>query len=168
MTLGIPIGGIINGSELAPDVGVSVAGAVDVAKEATAVILLRHELNVLAEGAGEGRRTFANFMKYVMMGTSSNFGNMFSMAGAVVVLPFLSMLPVQILLNNLLYDTSRIAIPLDSVDEVMIVEPRRWDINFVRDFMLVLGGFLHVHSTCGKRPQLTCVGPSHPGLVFPG
>lgn len=78
-------------------------------------------------------------MKYVMMGTSSNFGNMFSMAGAVVLLPFLPMLPVQILLNNLLYDISEIAIPLDSVDEAMITRPRHWDMNFVRDFMLALG-----------------------------
>lgn len=123
----------------AADVGLSVEGAVDVAKEAAAMILLKHDLNVLAEGVREGRRTFANIMKYVMMGTSSNFGNMFSMAGAVVVLPFLPMLPVQILLNNLLYDTSEIAIPLDSVDDEMIAEPRHWDMNFVRDFMLIFG-----------------------------
>ncbi|OHV78453.1 magnesium-translocating P-type ATPase [Ensifer sp. LCM 4579] len=123
----------------AADVGLSVDGAVDVAKEAAAMILLRHDLSVLVEGVREGRRTFANIMKYVMMGTSSNFGNMFSMAGAVLILPFLPMLPVQILLNNLLYDTSEIAIPLDSVDEAMINEPRHWDMDFVRDFMLVLG-----------------------------
>lgn len=123
----------------AADVGLSVDGAVDVAKDAAAMILLRHDLNVLVEGVREGRRTFANIMKYVMMGTSSNFGNMFSMAGAVIILPFLPMLPVQILLNNLLYDTSEIAIPLDSVDEAMIAQPRHWDMNFVRNFMLVLG-----------------------------
>lgn len=123
----------------AADVGLSVDGAVDVAKDAAAMILLRHDLNVLVEGVREGRRTFANIMKYVMMGTSSNFGNMFSMAGAVIILPFLPMLPVQILLNNLLYDTSEIAIPLDSVDESMIAQPRHWDMNFVRNFMLVLG-----------------------------
>jgi P-type Mg2+ transporter len=121
------------------DVGLSVEGAVDVAKEAAAMILLKHDLNVLAEGVREGRRTFANIMKYVMMGTSSNFGNMFSMAGAVLILPFLPMLPVQILLNNLLYDTSEIAIPLDRVDEAMTAQPRHWDVRFVRDFMLVLG-----------------------------
>lgn len=121
------------------DVGLSVDGAVDVAREAAAMILLRNDLNVLAEGVREGRRTFANIMKYVMMGTSSNFGNMFSMAGAVVLLPFLPMLPVQILLNNLLYDTSEIAIPLDRVDDTMIAVPRHWDMGFVRDFMLVLG-----------------------------
>ncbi|HWK64332.1 MAG TPA: magnesium-translocating P-type ATPase [Rhizobiaceae bacterium] len=123
----------------AADVGLSVEGAVDVAKEAAAMILLRYDLNVLAEGVREGRRTFANIMKYVMMGTSSNFGNMFSMAGAVLALPFLPMLPMQILLNNLLYDTSEIAIPLDKVDEAMIAKPRHWDMRFVRNFMLVLG-----------------------------
>lgn len=123
----------------AADVGLSVEGAVDVAKEAAAMILLRPDLNVLAEGVREGRRTFANIMKYVMMGTSSNFGNMFSMAGASVILPFLPMLPIQILLNNLLYDASEVSIPLDSVDEVMIAAPRHWDMDFVRNFMLVLG-----------------------------
>lgn len=123
----------------AADVGLSVEGAVDVAKEAAAIILLKQDLNVLNDGVREGRRTFANIMKYVMMGTSSNFGNMFSMAGAVLLLPFLPMLPVQILLNNLLYDASEIAIPLDSVDEEMIAEPHQWDMNFVRNFMFVLG-----------------------------
>jgi Mg2+-importing ATPase len=112
---------------------------VDVAKEAAAMILLRKDLGVLAEGVREGRRTFANIMKYIMMGTSSNFGNMFSMAGGVLFLPFLPMLPVQILLNNLLYDVSEIAIPMDQVDDAMIAQPRHWDIKFVRKFMLVLG-----------------------------
>ena len=123
----------------AADVGLSVEGAVDVAREAASMILLKHDLNVLAEGVREGRRTFANIMKYVMMGTSSNFGNMFSMAGAVLLLPFLPMLPVQILLNNLLYDVSEIAIPFDCVDDEMIATPRHWDMNLVRNFMLVLG-----------------------------
>jgi Mg2+-importing ATPase len=123
----------------AADIGLSVEGAVDVAKEAAAMILLANDLNVLADGVREGRRTFANIMKYVMMGTSSNFGNMFSMAGGVLMLPFLPMLPVQILLNNLLYDISEIAIPMDQVDDDMIARPRHWDKRFVRDFMLVLG-----------------------------
>ncbi|MBX3454643.1 magnesium-translocating P-type ATPase [Ferrovibrio sp.] len=123
----------------AADVGLSVQDAVDVAKEAAAMILLKQDLNVLAEGVREGRRTFSNIMKYVMMGTSSNFGNMFSMAGAVILLPFLPMLPIQILLNNLLYDASEIAIPLDKVDDAMITQPRHWDMAFVRNFMLVLG-----------------------------
>ena len=95
------------------DVGISVQGAVDVAKAAADMILLEDDLGVLHQGVLEGRRTFGNIMKYIMMGTSSNFGNMFSMAGASLFLPFLPMLPVQILLNNLLYDVSEIAIPLD-------------------------------------------------------
>lgn len=118
------------------DIGLSVDSAVDVAKEAAAMILLKRDLNVLAEAVREGRRTFANIMKYVTMGTSSNFGNMFSMAGAVLILPFLPMLPVQILLNNLLYDVSEIAIPFDRVDDQ---QPRHWDMDLVRDFMLVFG-----------------------------
>ncbi len=123
----------------AADVGLSVEGAADVAKEAATMILLRNDLGVLAEGVREGRRTFANIMKYIMMGTSSNFGNMFSMAGGVLFLPFLPMLPVQILLNNLLYDMSETAIPLDDVDEDMIELPRHWDMRFVRDFTFVMG-----------------------------
>ncbi|MFB9947778.1 magnesium-translocating P-type ATPase [Rhizobium puerariae] len=123
----------------AADVGLSVDGAVDVAKEAASMILMERDLGILAEGVREGRRTFANILKYVMMGTSSNFGNMFSMAGAALLLPFLPMMPVQILLNNLLYDLSEIAIPLDRVDDDMIARPRHWDMNYVRDFMLTLG-----------------------------
>jgi Mg2+-importing ATPase len=121
------------------DVGFSVDTAVDVAKEAAAMILLRKDLGVLAEGVREGRRTFANILKYLMMGTSSNFGNMFSMAGGVLFLPFLPMLPIQILLNNLLYDLSETAIPLDDVSDAMIARPRRWDLGVVRAFMYVLG-----------------------------
>jgi len=121
------------------DVGFSVDTAVDVAKEAAAIILLRKELGVLAEGVREGRRTFANILKYMMMGTSSNFGNMFSMAGGVLFLPFLPMLPTQILLNNLLYDLSETAIPLDNVSDTTLGQPRRWDLGVVRKFMLVFG-----------------------------
>jgi len=123
----------------AADVGFSVDTAVDVAKEAAAMILLRKDLAVLAEGVREGRRTFANILKYMTMGSSSNFGNMFSMAGGVLFLPFLPMLPAQILLNNLLYDLSEIAIPLDSVGEATIARPRRWDLGTLRQFMLVFG-----------------------------
>jgi Mg2+-importing ATPase len=94
---------------------------------------------VLQQGVIEGRRTFGNIMKYIMMGTSSNFGNMFSMAGGSLFLPFLPMLPTQILLNNLLYDMSEIPIPMDNVDEEYLVRPRQWDINFVRKFMLTVG-----------------------------
>jgi P-type Mg2+ transporter len=121
------------------DVGISVDTAVDVAKDAADIILLEHDLSVLERGVREGRRTFGNVMKYVMMGTSSNFGNMFSMAGASLVLPFLPMLPVQILLNNLLYDLSEMPIPMDEVDPEAMAEPRHWDIRFIRNFMLILG-----------------------------
>ena len=119
----------------AADVGFSVDTAVDVAKEAAAMILLRKDLGVLAEGVREGRRTFVNILKYMMMGTSSNFGNMFSMAGGVLFLPFLPMLPTQILLNNLLYDLSETTIPLDEVSDAMVAQPRRWDLDIVRKFM---------------------------------
>jgi Mg2+-importing ATPase len=121
------------------DIGISVDSAVDVAKDAAEMILLDHDLCVLQSGVIEGRRTFANIMKYIMMGTSSNFGNMFSMAGGVLFLPFLPMLPVQILLNNMLYDISEIPIPMDNVDEEYLLQPRQWDINFVRKFMLIVG-----------------------------
>ena len=121
------------------DVGISVDSAVDVAKEAADMILLEHDLGVLHAGVLEGRRTFGNIMKYIMMGTSSNVGNMFSMAGASLFLPFLPMLPVQILLNNLLYDVSELPIPLDRVDDDYLSHPRHWDMNFIRNFMLVIG-----------------------------
>jgi Mg2+-importing ATPase len=123
----------------AADVGFSVDTAVDVAKEAASMILLRKDLGVLADGVREGRRTFANIFKYVMMGTSSNFGNMFSMAGGVLFLPFLPMLPTQILLNNLLYDLSQTTIPLDRVSDQMLARPRRWNLDTLRKFMLVFG-----------------------------
>ena len=121
------------------DVGLSVDTAVDIAREAADMILQRPDLAVLHDGVVEGRRTFANIMKYVMMGTSSNFGNMFSMAGAAVFLPFLPMLPVQILLNNMLYDVSEVPIPTDRVDDEALARPRRWDMRFVRDFMWTMG-----------------------------
>ena len=107
------------------DVGLSVDSAVDVAKEAADMILLEQDLHVLHEGVLEGRRTFGNIMKYIMMGTSSNFGNMFSMAGASLFLPFLPMLPTQILLNNILYDVSEVPIPLDEVDRRGTAQPAR-------------------------------------------
>ncbi|MBI3479478.1 MAG: magnesium-translocating P-type ATPase [Nitrosomonadales bacterium] len=121
------------------DVGISVDSAVDVAKAAADMIMLRHDLSVLHSGVQEGRRTFANIMKYIMMGTSSSFGNMFSMAGATLFLPFLPMLPTQILLNNLLYDVSELSIPMDSVDHAYLNRPRHWDMNFIRNFMWVVG-----------------------------
>ena len=121
------------------DVGVSVNNAVDVARESADIILLKNDLTVLAEGVLEGRRTFGNTMKYVMLGVSSNFGNMFSVAGAAIFLPFLPMLPVQILLNNLLYDMSQSTITTDNVDQEDVERPRRWDISFIRRFMISLG-----------------------------
>ncbi|MGD1037734.1 MAG: magnesium-translocating P-type ATPase [Roseiarcus sp.] len=123
----------------AADVGFSVDTAVDVAKDAAALILLHKDLGVLADGVREGRKTFANILKYMMMGTSSNFGNMFSMAGGVLFLPFLPMLPTQILLNNLLYDFSETTIPLDNVSDAMVAKPRRWNLDVVRKFMYVFG-----------------------------
>ena len=123
----------------AADVGLSVDSAVDVAKEAADMILLDHDLHVLHDGVLEGRRTFGNIMKYIMMGTSSNFGNMFSMAGAALFLPFLPMLPTQILLNNVLYDISEVPVPLDKVDPDELRKPRIMDMNFIRNFMLTIG-----------------------------
>jgi Mg2+-importing ATPase len=121
------------------DVGISVADAVDVAKEAADMILLDTDLGVVHRGALEGRRTFGNIMKYVMMGTSSNFGNMFSMALGTLLLPFLPLLPVQILVNNFLYDVSEIPIPLDNVDQEFLERPRHWNLSEIRNFMLVIG-----------------------------
>lgn len=121
------------------DIGVSVDTAADVAKDAADVLLLDKDLGVLADGVMEGRRIFANTIKYVLMGTSSNFGNMFSASIASIVLPFLPMLPGQILLNNLLYDTGQLAIPGDRVDPEQLLAPSHWDIGYIRRFMLLFG-----------------------------
>ncbi len=123
----------------AADVGISVSTAVDVAKDAADIILLEPGLRVLLTGVLEGRRAFGNVMKYLLMGTSSNFGNMFSMAGAALFLPFLPMLPTQILLNNFLYDIAQITIPSDNVDARFVRKPRKWSIDMIRRFMLVTG-----------------------------
>ncbi|HEU5347797.1 MAG TPA: magnesium-translocating P-type ATPase [Ktedonobacterales bacterium] len=121
------------------DVGISVASAVDIAKDAAEIILLEHNLRVLHQGVLEGRKAFGNVMKYLFMGTSSNFGNMFSMAASTLILPFLPMLPTQILLNNFLYDCAQITIPTDKVDATFIRKPHRWEIALIRDFMLFVG-----------------------------
>ena len=121
------------------DVGISVDNAVDVAKEAADFVLTKKDLAVLMDGVIEGRKVFGNTMKYIMMGLSSNFGNMFSAAGAVVFLPFLPMLPIQILLNNFMYDISQVAIPADNVDKDWLQKPRRWNLQFIKKFMYFFG-----------------------------
>ena len=121
------------------DVGISVSNAVDIAKESADIILTTKSLKSLEDGIIEGRAAFGNTMKYILMGLSSNFGNMFSMAGAILFLPFLPMLPLQILLNNFLYDFSQITIPTDKVDSDWTAQPRRWNINFIKKFMYVFG-----------------------------
>ena len=132
--------GINDASALhAADVGISVESAVDVAKEAADIVLLEHDLGVLVQGVREGRTTFANTLKYVFMATSANFGNMFSMAGVSLLLPFLPLLPKQILLMNLLTDFPEMTIATDRVDNDMIDHPRRWDIQAIRQFMLTFG-----------------------------
>ncbi len=123
----------------AADVGISVSTGVDVAKDAADIILLEPSLQVLHNGILEGRKAFGNVIKYLLMGTSSNFGNMFSMAGAYVFLPFLPMLPTQILLNNFLYDLSQVTIPTDNVDASYIKKPQHWDISLFRNFMIIIG-----------------------------
>jgi Mg2+-importing ATPase len=123
----------------AADVGISVDGAADVARAAADLILLEHDLSVVREAVVHGRGTVLNVSKYVLMGSSSNFGNMFSMAGAALFLPFLPMLPIQILLNNLLYDVSEIAIPFDHVDKEATSRPVTWNVRLIERFMLVFG-----------------------------
>jgi Mg2+-importing ATPase len=121
------------------DVGISVNSAVDVAKEAADIVLLNQDLNVLINGITEGRKTFTNTMKYIFMATSANFGNMFSMAGASLFLPFLPLLPKQILLTNLLTDFPEMTISSDKVDDINIKTPQRWDLRFIQRFMIVFG-----------------------------
>jgi Mg2+-importing ATPase len=123
----------------AADVGISVDTAVDVTKQAASIVLLRKDLEVLAEGIAEGRRAFANTLKYVFVTTSANFGNMFSMAGASLVAAFLPMLPKQILLLNLLSDLPAMAIATDRVDPELVAAPRRWNVRYIRNFMVTFG-----------------------------
>jgi Mg2+-importing ATPase len=132
--------GINDGPALkAADVGVSVDTAVDIAKESADIILLEKSLAVLGDGVLEGRKVFANIVKYIKMGASSNFGNMFSVLGASALLPFLPMTPIQVLTNNLLYDISQSAIPTDTVDAEYLAAPRRWDIDNIAKFVLCVG-----------------------------
>jgi Mg2+-importing ATPase len=123
----------------AADVGISVSSAADVARESADVILIEPGLRVLHDGIIEGRKAFGNVMKYLLMGTSSNFGNVLSMAAASLFLPFLPMLPTQILLNNLLYDVGQLTIPKDNVDETYLQKPQRWNVNLIRNFMVFIG-----------------------------
>ncbi|PIS22003.1 magnesium-translocating P-type ATPase [candidate division WWE3 bacterium CG08_land_8_20_14_0_20_41_10] len=142
--LGHTVGFLGDGINDAPalhtaDVGISVDGGADVAKESASVVLLKKGLDVVAEGVMEGRRIFNNTVKYILMGTSSNFGNMFSASFASFFLPFLPMTPVQILLNNTLYDFSQLTIPSDKVDKESLIKPRHWDISFIKKYMLFFG-----------------------------
>jgi Mg2+-importing ATPase len=123
----------------AADVGISVDNATDVARSAADIILLESSLAAIHQGVIEGRRTFANTLKYIRMGTSSNFGNMLSMTGAALLLPFLPMTPGQILLNNLIYDASQTAIPTDTIDPEVAATPARWDVHAIERFMLIFG-----------------------------
>ncbi|HLJ19500.1 MAG TPA: HAD-IC family P-type ATPase, partial [Stellaceae bacterium] len=132
--------GINDGPALkAADVGISVDSAVDIAKETADIILLEKSLAVLGDGVLEGRKVFGNITKYIKMGASSNFGNMFSVLGASIILPFLPMAPIQVLTNNLLYDFSQTTIPTDNVDAEYLAVPRRWDIGNIVKFMLLIG-----------------------------
>jgi Mg2+-importing ATPase len=121
------------------DVGISVDSAVDIARESADIILLEKSLMVLQQGVIEGRKIFANIIMYIRMGASSNFGNMFSVVGASLFLPFLPMAPIQVLTNNLLYDFSQTTIPTDNVHEDNIAQPRRWDIDSIFKFMVFIG-----------------------------
>ena len=121
------------------DVGISVDSAVDIAKAAAAVILLEKDLMVLEEGVIEGRKVFVNILKYIRMGASSNFGNMFSVLGASAFLPFMPMAPIQVLTNNLLYDVSQVPIPTDTVGPDQTSEPRPWNIGEIKKFVVFIG-----------------------------
>jgi Mg2+-importing ATPase len=127
------------------DVGISVNSAVDVAKDIASIVLLRKNLGAIAQGIKEGRETFANTIKYILMGTSSDFGNMVSAAVASLFLPFLPMLPVQVLLQDVLYDFSQLTIPTDNVDNDELIKPERWDLNYIKRFMIFFGSISSVY-----------------------
>jgi len=146
------------------DVGLSVDTAVDVAKEAADIVLLEKDLLVLTDGINEGRKIFGNTIKYVLMGTSSNFGNMFSAAAASIFLPFLPMLPMQILFMNLLYDIANMTLPTDNVDEEYIKHPKRWDIGFVRKYTLFFGPFSSLYDFLTYGIMLFIFGATTPAM----
>jgi len=152
----------------AADVGISVDTAVDVAKESADIILLERSLMVLEEGIIEGRKVFANIIKYIKMGASSNFGNMFSVVGGSYFLPFLPMAPIQVLTNNLLYDISQTAIPTDNVDEEFIKKPQRWDISSIKKFMMFIGPVSSIFDYATYFLMLFffgCISYTHPGTT---
>jgi Mg2+-importing ATPase len=141
---GLVVGYLGDGINDAPslktaDIGISVDNAVDVARETADIILLKKGLKELMDGVIEGRKTFGNTMKYLLMGLSSNFGNMFSMIGASLFLPFFPMTAAQILLNNFIYDNSQLSIPYDNVDPEYLKKPKHWDISFIQKYMVIFG-----------------------------
>jgi Mg2+-importing ATPase len=139
-TIGFLGDGVNDGPALhIADVGISVNTGVDVAKDAASIVLLRKSLGVIADGIKEGRITFQNTIKYILMGTSSDFGNMISAAAASIILPFLPMIPVQVLLTDILYDTSQLSIPSDNVDADQILLPKSWNIAYIKRFMILFG-----------------------------
>jgi P-type Mg2+ transporter len=150
------------------DVGISVDNATDVARSAADIILLEPSLAAIAQGVVEGRRTFANTLKYIRMGTSSNFGNMLSMAGAAALLPFLPMTPGQILLNNLIYDASQTAIPSDNVDPDVEAEPARWDVHAIERFMVVFGPISSIFDFATFGLLLLMLGTNNPSSFHTG
>ena len=153
----------------AADVGISVDTAVDIAKESADIILLEKSLLVLQDGVVEGRKIFANIIKYIRMGASSNFGNMFSVLGASLFLPFLPMAPIQVLTNNLLYDFSQTAIPTDNVDADYIARPRRWDISNVFKFMVLIGPISSIFDYITYGMMIYAFGAwNHPALFQTG
>ena len=150
------------------DVGISVDNATDVARSAADIILLEPSLAAIAQGVFEGRRTFANTLKYIRMGTSSNFGNMLSMAGAALLLPFLPMTPGQILLNNLIYDASQTALPSDNVDADVEAEPARWDVHAIERFMIVFGPISSIFDYLTFGALLLMLGQDNPDAFHTG
>jgi Mg2+-importing ATPase len=155
----------------AADVGISVDNAVDIAKESADIILMEKSLLVLEQGVQEGRKVFGNIIKYIKMGASSNFGNMFSVLGASYLLPFLPMLPTQILTQNLLYDFSQTTIPFDNMDPEYLAKPRRWEIGNITRFMLFIGPISSIFDYCTFGIMwfiFGCTTPASQGLFQSG